>query len=86
MFSGRNPAPHPSGRESDPLLRFNQYFLALLDLVAQSAGNGDTYVGFVGAGMGVVWKGKGVCNEPGGGKSGRGRLGVGPKLKGEATT
>ena len=68
------------------MLRFNQYFLALLDLVAQSAGNGDTYVGFVGAGMGVVWKGKGVCNGVGGGGSGRSRLAVGTRLKGETVT
>ena len=36
--------------------------------------------------MGVVREGAGGCTEVGGGKSGRGRLGVGTRLKGEATT
>ena len=67
-------------------MRFNDYFLALLVLVAQSAGNGDTYMGFVGAGMGVVWKGKGFCNEPGGGWAGRSRFDIGTRLKEEAMT
>ena len=30
------------------------------------------------------WEGEGVCNEPGGGRSGRDRLDVGAWLKGEA--
>ena len=30
------------------------------------------------------WEGEGVCNELGGGRSRRGRLGVGTRLKGEA--
>ena len=30
------------------------------------------------------WEGEGVCNEPGGGRSGRGRLDVRARLKGEA--
>ena len=30
------------------------------------------------------WEGEGVCNELGGGRSGRGRLDVGTRLKGEA--
>ena len=34
--------------------------------------------------MGVIRKGAGDCIEPGGGKSGRGRLVVGTRLKGEA--
>ena len=32
------------------------------------------------------WEGEGVCSEPGGGRSGRGRLDVGTRLKGEAMT
>ena len=32
------------------------------------------------------WEGEGVCNELGGGRSGRGRLDVGTRLKGEAMT
>ena len=32
------------------------------------------------------WEGEGVCNELGGGRSGRGRLDVGTRLKGEAVT
>ena len=34
--------------------------------------------------MGGVWEGAGVCNGVGGGRSGRGRLDVGTRLKGEA--
>ena len=30
------------------------------------------------------WEGAGDCNEPGGGRTGRGRLDVGTRLKGEA--
>ena len=63
-----------------------QNFLALFDLEPQSAGSGDTYVGFGGGGMGGGWKGEGVCVGPGGGRSGRGRLDVGTRLKGEAMT
>ena len=33
-----------------------------------------------------VWEGEGVCSEPGGGRSGRGRLDVGTRLKGESIT
>ena len=58
-------------------MRFSQDFLALLVLVAQSAGSGDTYVGFGGGGMGGVWEGAGDCNGLGGGRSGSGRLDVG---------
>ena len=82
MFPVRNSPPHPLGRESDPRLRFSQDFLALLVLDAQSAGSGDTYVGFGGGGMGGSWEGEGVYNELGGGRSGRGRLDVGTRLKG----
>ena len=32
------------------------------------------------------WEGEGVCNELGGGRSGRGRLDAGTRLKGEAMT
>ena len=40
----------------------------------------DDAIGFVSGG----WEGEGVCNELGGGRSGRGRLDVGTRLKGEA--
>ena len=36
--------------------------------------------------MGGVWEGAGVCNGVGGGRSGRSRLDVGTRLKGEAMT
>ena len=81
---GRNSPPHPLGRESDPRLRFSQDFLALLVLVAQSAGSGDTYMGFGGGGVGGGWDVEGVCNEVSGGRSGCDRLDVGTRLKGEA--
>ena len=67
-------------------MRFSQDFLALLVLVAQSAGSGDTYVGFGGGGMGGVWEGAGDCNGLGVGRSRRGRLDVVTRLKGEAMT
>jgi hypothetical protein len=36
--------------------------------------------------VGGEWVGTGVCVGPGGGRSGRGRLDVGTRLKGEAMT
>ena len=42
----------------------------------------DDVMGFVSGG----WEGEGACNGVGGGRSGRGRLDVGRRLKGEAMT
>ena len=45
-----------------------------------SVEEGDDAMGFVSGG----WEGEGVCNGVGGGRSGRSRLDVGTRLKGEA--